>query len=154
MNDTSPVKWSKVPEVTLGFWIIKIIATTLGETGGDALSMTLNLGYAVSSVIFIALVDEATPTVLICPKDSVYDKNISTLQEIKARNGSVIAVATEGDTAIAKMADDVLYIPEAPEVLQPILASIPLQLFAYHTAVLLGRDVDKPRNLAKSVTVE
>ena len=102
----------------------------------------------------IALVDEATPTVLICPKDSVYDKNVSTLQEIKARNGSVIAVATEGDTQIGKMADDVFFIPEAPEVLQPILASIPLQLFAYHVAVLLGRDVDKPRNLAKSVTVE
>ncbi|SDT95352.1 glucosamine--fructose-6-phosphate aminotransferase (isomerizing) [Verrucomicrobium sp. GAS474] len=102
----------------------------------------------------IALIDEETPTVLICPKDSVYDKNASTLQEIKARKGPVIAVATEGDTQIGTLADDVLYIPDAPEILQPILASIPLQLFAYHCAVLLGRDVDKPRNLAKSVTVE
>ena len=102
----------------------------------------------------IALIDEATPTVIIAPQDGVYDKNVSNLQEVKARNGQVIAVATEGDTEIGKMADDVLFIPKAPEFLQPILATIPLQLFAYHTAVLLGRDVDKPRNLAKSVTVE
>ena len=102
----------------------------------------------------IALIDEGTPTVMICPQDSVYDKNISNLQEVKARNGSVIAIATEGDKAIATMADDVIYIPRAPEFLQPILAAIPLQLLSYHTAVLLGRDVDKPRNLAKSVTVE
>ena len=102
----------------------------------------------------IALIDEQTPTVMICPKDGVYDKNISNLQEVKARKGQVIAIATDGDTEIGKMADDVLFIPKAPEFLQPILAAIPLQLLAYHTAVLLGRDVDKPRNLAKSVTVE
>lgn len=102
----------------------------------------------------IALIDEATPAVLICTQDDVYDKNVSSLQEIKARNGSVIAVASEGDEGIASMADEVLYIPKAPAFLQPILASVLLQLLAYHTAAALGRDIDKPRNLAKSVTVE
>lgn len=102
----------------------------------------------------IALVDEKTPTVFICPKDSVYDKNVSTLQEIKARRGPVLAIATEGDEEIVNIADDVIYVPDAPDHVMPILTAIPLQLLAYHTAVLLGRDVDKPRNLAKSVTVE
>ena len=75
-------------------------------------------------------------------------------QADKARGGKVIAIATSGDKEIAKIADDVIYIPETLEMLTPILAVIPLQLFAYHVAVLNGRDVDKPRNLAKSVTVE
>ena len=101
----------------------------------------------------IALVDENTPSVFLCPKDGIYDKNINNLQQIKARKGPVIAVATEGDTDILNQADDVFYIPDAPEYVAPILSVIPLQLFAYHMAVLLGRDVDKPRNLAKSVTV-
>ncbi|CAF0695930.1 glutamine--fructose-6-phosphate transaminase (isomerizing) [Candidatus Methylacidithermus pantelleriae] len=102
----------------------------------------------------LALVDENTPTVFLCPRDGVYEKNLSNLQEIKARRGSVIAIATEGDTQIAKLADDVIYVPEAPEFLLPILTVVPLQLLAYYIAVALGRDVDKPRNLAKSVTVE
>lgn len=102
----------------------------------------------------IALVDEETPTVFLCPKDSVYEKNMSNLQEVKARKGKVIAIATEGDTEIAKFADDVIYVPDTIEPLAPLLTVIPLQLLSYHTAVLLGRDVDKPRNLAKSVTVE
>jgi glucosamine--fructose-6-phosphate aminotransferase (isomerizing) len=102
----------------------------------------------------IALVDEHTPTVYLCPKDSLYDKNISNLQEVKARRGPVIAIASEGDEDIKSMADDVIYIPDTLESLMPILTSIPLQLLSYHTAVALGRDVDKPRNLAKSVTVE
>ena len=101
----------------------------------------------------IALVDENTPSVFLCPKDGIYDKNINNLQQIKARKGPVIAVATEGDTDILNHADDVFHIPDAPEYTAPILSVIPLQLFAYHMAVILGRDVDKPRNLAKSVTV-
>ncbi len=101
----------------------------------------------------IALVDENTPSVFLCPKDGVYDKNINNMQQIKARKGPVIAVATEGDEEILNHADDVFYIPDAPEYTTPILSVVPLQLFAYHMAVILGRDVDKPRNLAKSVTV-
>jgi glucosamine--fructose-6-phosphate aminotransferase (isomerizing) len=101
----------------------------------------------------IALVDEETPSVFIAPRDGIYDKNINNIQQIKARKGPVIAVATEGDEDILTQADDVFYIPAAPEYTTPILAVVTLQLFAYHMAVLLGRDVDKPRNLAKSVTV-
>ena len=101
----------------------------------------------------IALVDEETPSIFITPRDGVYDKNINNVQQIKARKGPVIAVATEGDEDILTQADDVFYIPAAPEYTTPILAVLPLQLFAYHMAVLLGKDVDKPRNLAKSVTV-
>jgi glutamine---fructose-6-phosphate transaminase (isomerizing) len=101
----------------------------------------------------IALVDENTPSVFLCPKDGVYDKNINNLQQIKARKGPVIAVATEGDEDILSQADDVIFIPDAPEYTAPILSVVALQLFAYHMAVILGRDVDKPRNLAKSVTV-
>lgn len=102
----------------------------------------------------IALIDKATPSICLCPRDGVYDKNISNMEEIKARGGPLIAIATENDEQVARIADDVLYIPKAPEYLSPILTVIPLQLFAYHLAILLGRDVDKPRNLAKSVTVE
>ena len=102
----------------------------------------------------IALVDENFPTVAICPSDSVYEKMISNIQQIKARNGLVIAIATEGNEEIKKNADDVIYIPKTLEILTPILSVIPLHLFAYYIAVALGRDVDKPRNLAKSVTVE
>jgi glucosamine--fructose-6-phosphate aminotransferase (isomerizing) len=84
----------------------------------------------------------------------VYDKNLGSLQEIKARGGPVIAVSHEGDVKVKGLADAVLEVPKTHELLQPILNVIPLQLFSYHTAVALGRDVDKPRNLAKSVTVE
>lgn len=102
----------------------------------------------------IALIDDQVPSVVIVPQDSVYEKMVSNIEEIKARGGPVIAVATEGDTAIKNSADDVLYIPKTLEMLTPFLAVIPLQLFAYHFGVLRGYDVDKPRNLAKSVTVE
>jgi len=102
----------------------------------------------------IALIDETTPSVMICPQDTLYDKNMSSMQEIKARKGPVIAVANEGDHEIYGLADDVIEVPKTIEMLQPLLNIIPLQLLSYHTAVLLGRDVDKPRNLAKSVTVE
>ena len=102
----------------------------------------------------LALVDENFPTVVICPSDSVYEKTISNIQEIKARKGPVLAIATEGNEEIKKIADDVIFIPKTLEMLTPILSVIPLQLFAYYIAALKGCDVDKPRNLAKSVTVE
>jgi glucosamine--fructose-6-phosphate aminotransferase (isomerizing) len=102
----------------------------------------------------LAMIDENFPSVVIVPKDSVYEKNISNIQEIKARGGPVLAIATKGDKEIAKLANDVIYIPKTLEMLTPVLSIIPLQIFAYHFAVLKGCDVDKPRNLAKSVTVE
>jgi glucosamine--fructose-6-phosphate aminotransferase (isomerizing) len=102
----------------------------------------------------IALIDESFPTFAICPSDSVYEKMISNIQEIKARNGKIVAIATEGNEDIKNLVDDVIYIPKTLEMLTPILAVIPLQLFAYHIGVLRNCDVDKPRNLAKSVTVE
>jgi len=102
----------------------------------------------------LALIDENVPTVAICPSDSVYEKMISNILEIKARKGPVLAIATEGNEEIKKMVDDVIYIPKTLEMLTPILTTIPLHLFAYHMADLLGRDIDKPKNLAKSVTIE
>lgn len=102
----------------------------------------------------IALIDKNFPSVFVVPKDSVYEKNISGMQEIKSRGGKIIAIATEGDNAIKKMADDVIYIPKTLEMLTPLLSVIPLQFLAYYVGTRKGYDVDKPRNLAKSVTVE
>ena len=102
----------------------------------------------------IALIDKNFPTFGIALKDSVYEKTISNLEEIKARGGPILALATEGDKDILKITEDVIYIPKTLEMLSPILSVIPIQLFAYYCAVLNDRDVDKPRNLAKSVTVE
>ena len=102
----------------------------------------------------IALLDERMPALAIVLRDGVYDKMISQIEQVKARDGVVIALATKGDEAIREKADHVLYIPPASPLLTPILAVIPLQLFAYHMAVRRGADVDQPRNLAKSVTVE
>ncbi len=102
----------------------------------------------------IALIDEHLPVVCITPKSSVYAKMISNMEEVKARKGKIIAIATEGDKEVKNVADEVFYIPDCPESLSPILVALPLQLLAYHIAVLRGLDVDKPRNLAKSVTVE
>jgi glucosamine--fructose-6-phosphate aminotransferase (isomerizing) len=102
----------------------------------------------------IALVDQQTPSVFLIPRGPVYDKVLSNLEEIKARGGPVIAVASEGDEETAERADDVIFVPDVPEYLQPLVAVVPLQLLAYHIALLRGCDVDKPRNLAKSVTVE
>lgn len=102
----------------------------------------------------IALISPEVPSVFIAPEDSVYDKNISNIEEVKARKGPVIAIGTEGSRKLEKVADDVIYIPPCPDFLSPLLTVIPLQLLAYHLAVKLGCDVDKPRNLAKSVTVE
>ena len=102
----------------------------------------------------IALIDREMPTVVIAPRDSVYDKIHGNIEEVKARGGRVILIATRGDREVARKCQHVIHIPEAPEALVPLLSVIPLQLFAYHIAVARGCDVDKPRNLAKSVTVE
>jgi glucosamine--fructose-6-phosphate aminotransferase (isomerizing) len=102
----------------------------------------------------IALVDKQTPSVFVMPHDSVYDKVMANLQEIRARGGPVIAVIGEDDHEVSKLADDVIHVPGCEPYLQPVVNIIPLQLLAYHIAVARGCDVDKPRNLAKSVTVE
>ena len=102
----------------------------------------------------IALISPEFPSVFVIPRDQLYEKNLSNLEEIKARNGPILAVATAGDRQIRQKADDVMYVPPTLDCLQPLLTVIPLQLFAYHVALLRGCDVDKPRNLAKSVTVE
>ncbi|HEY2956199.1 MAG TPA: glutamine--fructose-6-phosphate transaminase (isomerizing) [Candidatus Eisenbacteria bacterium] len=102
----------------------------------------------------IALIDENMPVVFICPRDSAYEKVMSNMSEVRARKGRIIAIATEGDREISRHADHVIYVPNALPMLQPLLSVVPLQLLAYHVAVLRGCDVDQPRNLAKSVTVE
>jgi len=102
----------------------------------------------------IALIHKGMPVVFIAPRCLVYDKIISNIEEVRARGGRIIAVATEGDSEIGRCADEVFYVPECPQALQPLLTVIPLQLLAYHAAVKRGCNVDKPRNLAKSVTVE
>lgn len=102
----------------------------------------------------LAMIDENFPTIALVPSDSVYEKNVSNIQEIKARRGPIIAIATEGNTDIQNFADDVIYIPKTLEMLTPILSVVPLQIFAYYFAVAKGLNVDRPRNLAKSVTVE
>ncbi|MCH7761644.1 SIS domain-containing protein, partial [candidate division TA06 bacterium] len=102
----------------------------------------------------IALIDENMPVVVIATQGSVYDKVLNNIEQVKARKGRVIAIATEGDDEIHKKVDHVIYVPPTKPYLTPLLTVIPLQLLAYHVAVLRGCDVDKPRNLAKSVTVE
>jgi glucosamine--fructose-6-phosphate aminotransferase (isomerizing) len=102
----------------------------------------------------IALVDENLPVLFIATKDAYYEKIVSNIQEIKARKGMVIAVISEGDTQIRGMADHVMVVPEVDELLAPLISVIPTQILSYYIGVLRGLDVDKPRNLAKSVTVE
>jgi glucosamine--fructose-6-phosphate aminotransferase (isomerizing) len=102
----------------------------------------------------IALIDEHMPVVVIATKKGHYEKVVSNIQEIKSRKGKIIAIVTEGDTSVKNMADHVIEVPETLEALTPLLTTIPLQLFSYHIAVMLGKNVDQPRNLAKSVTVE
>jgi len=102
----------------------------------------------------IALIDEQMPVVVIAIKSDHYDKVVSNIQEIKARKGKIIAVVSKGDTAVRELADYVMEVPHTPEALTPLVTTIPLQLLSYHIAVMLGRNVDQPRNLAKSVTVE
>lgn len=102
----------------------------------------------------IALIDEDMPSFFICPEDRTYEKVISNMEEVKARNGRIVALTTDGSRKITGLADDIIYIPRADEFVLPPVLIVPLQLFAYHVAVLRGTDVDQPRNLAKSVTVE
>ncbi|MCR9082945.1 MAG: SIS domain-containing protein, partial [Cyclobacteriaceae bacterium] len=102
----------------------------------------------------IALIDEEMPVIFIATQDSSYEKVVSNIQEVKARKGKVIAVVTEGDTQVRGMADHVIEIPETHEAFAPLVAVVPLQLLSYHIAVMRGCNVDQPRNLAKSVTVE
>jgi len=102
----------------------------------------------------IALIDKGMPVVFVATRNSQYEKVLSNIEEVRSRGGAVIAVATEGDEHIKSLAEDVFYVPDVPEMLQPLVTVVPLQLLAYHAAVMRGKDVDKPRNLAKSVTVE
>jgi glucosamine--fructose-6-phosphate aminotransferase (isomerizing) len=102
----------------------------------------------------IALIDKGMPVVVVATKGSQYEKVIGNMEEVRSRGGHVIAIATEGDENIQNHCDDVIFVPDVPEPLQPLVTVVPLQLIAYHAAVLRGKDVDKPRNLAKSVTVE
>ncbi len=102
----------------------------------------------------IALIDEGLPVVVVCPKNSSYDKTLGNVQEVRAREGTVIALATKGDEAMHDLAPQILWLPDAPEVVQPFLTVLPLQLLAYYVAARKGHDVDQPRNLAKTVTVE
>ena len=102
----------------------------------------------------IALIDKDMPSVVLAIKDSVYEKVLSNIQEVNARGGSVIAIASEGDKDIEKYVRHVIYIPKTIPMLSPLLSVIPLQLLAYHIAAIRGCEIDQPRNLAKSVTVE
>ena len=102
----------------------------------------------------IALIDRKMPVVVIAPKDPWYEKMFSQIEQAKSRGGSVVAVATDGDEKARMIADHVIWVPETPWMLSPVITVIPLQLLAYHIAALRGLDVDQPRNLAKSVTVE
>jgi glutamine---fructose-6-phosphate transaminase (isomerizing) len=102
----------------------------------------------------IALINEETPSVFLVPDDRLRDKVISNMKEVKARRGKVIAICNDGDDEIKEIADDFFSVPKIPAIFSPYVMVLPLQLFAYYCAVELGRDVDQPRNLAKSVTVE
>ena len=102
----------------------------------------------------IALIDSDMPVVVIATHNNMYEKVLSNIQEIKARKGRVIAVVSKGDDTISRIADEVIELPKTLECLEPLIATIPLQLLAYHVAVCKGKNVDQPRNLAKSVTVE
>jgi glucosamine--fructose-6-phosphate aminotransferase (isomerizing) len=102
----------------------------------------------------IALIDERMPVLVLCARGAAYEKTLSNLEEARTRGGRVIAVGTKGDGALAEKAEDILFLPPCGSYARPILEVVPLQLLAYHMAVLKGTDVDQPRNLAKSVTVE
>ena len=102
----------------------------------------------------IALIDEEMPVVVIATRQGHYEKVVSNIEEIKARSGKIIAIVSKGDTEVKKLADHVIEIPDTLDPLTPLLTTIPLQLLSYHIAVMLDKNVDQPRNLAKSVTVE
>ena len=101
-----------------------------------------------------ALLSPDFPVVAIMTRNQLYEKMWSSIEEVKARKSPLIIIANEGDEKVKELAEDVIYVPETMELLEPLINAIPLQLFAYHMAVILGKDVDRPRNLAKSVTVE
>ena len=101
-----------------------------------------------------ALIDIGMPVVFLATRNSQYEKVVSNIEEVRSRGGHIIAVATEGDDEIRRHCEEIFYVPDVPEPLQPLVSVVPLQLLAYHAAVMRGKDVDKPRNLAKSVTVE
>ena len=128
--------------------------------GGLALDREMNAygteGYPAAEMKHgpIALIDSDMPVVVIATHNAMYEKVLSNIQEVKARKGKVIAIVTEGDDTISRIADEVIELPTTIECLEPLLATIPLQLLAYHIAVCKGKNVDQPRNLAKSVTVE
>jgi glucosamine--fructose-6-phosphate aminotransferase (isomerizing) len=113
-------------------------------------------GYAVGEMKHgpIALIDEYRSVVCICPQSRVYEKMLSNIQEIRSRRGKIIAIATEGDEKIKGLTREIIYVPKIEDLFSPLLVAIPLQLLAYHIAVKRGCDIDQPRNLAKSVTVE
>ena len=131
-----------------------------------ALSSTLDLKAALHNVLeilgqhhgavrgMVALIDEDMPVVVITPRGSHFDKTASNLQQVKARGGRIVALVTAGDHSQDAMIDDRIEVPDAPDWLQPFVTTLPLQLLAYYVADLKGTDVDQPRNLAKSVTVE
>ena len=102
----------------------------------------------------IALIDPETPSIFLAPRGPLHAKTLGNVEEVRARCGPVVSVGTEGDEDLRALSDAFLPIPDAPEVIQPLLAVVPLQLLAYHVAQIRGCDIDKPRNLAKSVTVE
>jgi glucosamine--fructose-6-phosphate aminotransferase (isomerizing) len=102
----------------------------------------------------IALIDENMPVVALVPRDGTYERMMGNLQEVRARDGRVIAICHPGDHEASQLADAAVTVPAAPDLVAPLVAAVPLQLFAYHVAALRGLDVDQPRNLAKSVTVE
>ena len=102
----------------------------------------------------IALIDENMPVVVLMPKDRHFEKTLSNVQEVRARDGQVIAITTEGTTEVKGLVQHVIEVPKAPEIVQPLLTILPLQLFSYYCADFKGTDVDQPRNLAKVVTVE
>jgi glucosamine--fructose-6-phosphate aminotransferase (isomerizing) len=102
----------------------------------------------------IALIDEDMPVVVVAPQDHTYDKVLSNIEEVHSRHGRIIAIATEGDTRLSELAEEVIYVPKTSPLLSPLVTTVPLQLMAYHAALMRDHNVDKPRNLAKSVTVE
>ena len=102
----------------------------------------------------IALIDSDMPVVVVATRNAMYEKVISNIEVVKARKGKVIALVSKGDETISKLVDETIELPDVPECLEPLVATIPLQLLAYHIAVRKGKNVDQPRNLAKSVTVE
>ena len=143
---------------TSQFWLLLVAVLAAGTVSAklDGRQLHgLSADYVTPHLTWASAPAPRSPRVLfIVPRGGVYDKVIANLEEIKARGGPVIAIVEEGDDEAAKLADAVIEIPATPDFLQPIVAAIPLQLLAYHIAVLRGCDVDKPRNLAKSVTVE